>query len=189
MTLIVKRRAKDGSRVHDLPWYACPAYVGSGRMLLGVALAMASTMALLHPRLAGERFAWWLAGLGFMASVALVVSGLNAVNLPQPPVRQKPAPEPEPGKPAPEEGEASFARRVFPPEMRKAPDLEDLLVNHCRLITAEQLAGAKARQRDTGQSLGQVLMRMGLLTDADLKRVLTVYAGLHDPWREAPRDD
>lgn len=187
MTLIVKRRSAQRTRVDGLPWYACPAYVGSGRMLLGVALAMASTMALLHPRVAGERLFWWLAGLAFLASVALVVSGLNAIDVPQRAVKRAAVPEPEPGSPAPAEGDASSARRVFPPEMKKVPELEDLLVNHCRLITEQQLAAAKARQRDTGLALGQTLMRMGILTDEDLRRVLAVHAGLRDPWRDAPR--
>jgi hypothetical protein len=188
------RRETEQSKhlVDRLPVYIFPAFVGSGRMLLGMALAGVTTAILLHSRAAAEPTFWWLGMVAYMASVVLVVSGIYAVNVipPHESILLQPERElrpPAPGRPLVEEP------RPAPPAA-KAPEhrqslLTDLLVDQWRLITKEQLRQALVRQANSGRSLVHELARMGLLTDEDLERVLTVQAAAQDPWHDAPRHD
>jgi hypothetical protein len=66
--------------------------------------------------------------------------------------------------------------------------LGELLVRRYQLITKDQLDAARARQRESppGRTLGEVLVEMGLVTQAQLQEALD-YQGdqREDPWRDA----
>lgn len=65
--------------------------------------------------------------------------------------------------------------------------LGELLVYRYQLITKEQRAAALESQRgaERGRRLGDVLMRMGLITPSQLEEVLDYQLHQRDPWRGA----
>ena len=173
-----------------LPVYVFPAFVGSGRMLLGVALAGLTTAALVHTSASREPLLTWLAAFAYAACLWLVISGIYAVNVVPPrhqhpshlaeepvgpPPRRRPAAEPL-APPLPE---------IPPPSSR----LGDLLMEHWRLITPKQLDRARRQQQASGRSLVFVLAQSGLLTDENFERILEQQSAALDPWHDSPRHD
>lgn len=71
--------------------------------------------------------------------------------------------------------------RVRPPGA--LPLLGELLVHKHHLISERDLARALARQRETRQRLGRVLVEMNLVKWPDLVRVLEDQVSYGDPWR------
>jgi hypothetical protein len=189
-----KRDADQSHYLADrVPIYVFPAFVGSGRILLGMALAAVTTAILLRTRVAADPIFWWLGMLAYMASVVLVVSGIYAVNVvPSRPVpREKPRTEVElrpsgRSRPVAEEPTPSASPSATPEERQS--HLTVLLVERWGLITKEQLSRALVRQAGSGRSLVYELARMGLLTDEKLEHLLTLQAADQDPWHEAPRN-
>jgi hypothetical protein len=187
-----KRDADQSHYLADrVPIYVFPAFVGSGRILLGMALAAVTTAILLRTRAAADPIFWWLGMLAYMASVVLVVSGIFAVNVIPP--RALPQEESElelrpPGRSRPvgEEPTAPASPSATPEERQS--HLTVLLVERWGLITKQQLSRALVRQAGSGRSLVYELARMGLLTDEKLEHLLTLQAADQDPWHEASRD-
>ena len=138
-----------------------------GRLGLGVALAAAAANVILDPGTAGEKASWWVALLALGTSLVLVVSAISHLTYPE---RQ--------------EGLPPAMRQTQKPAESPAPRLGELLVDHCKLITAEELERALARQREVGGRLGEVLAEMDLLSEAELERVLKVQMGRRDIWRK-----
>jgi hypothetical protein len=136
-------------------------------------------MLLLHPKAAGEGLFWWVAGFAFVASVALVTSGIYAINTPprQPKPKYRPMARPR--------SAAAPLGRVTAPEGQDAPTLGELLVEHYQFIGADDLERALERQKATKKKLGETLVEMGLLSEEDLLRALNFQAELADPWRLA----
>lgn len=175
--------------VDRLPVYVFPAFVGSGRMLLGMALAGLTTAIIMKTRLIVEPMMWWLAGCAYLASALLIITGVYAVNYlppkstttahPQEPVVRPPglSPPVSSASPAP-------ATVTLP---RAQNHLDDLLVKRWKIITEEQLARAHTRQANSGRSLVHELSRMGLLTDERLEQILEVQTEANDPWYGASR--
>ncbi len=66
--------------------------------------------------------------------------------------------------------------------------LGELLVYRYQLITRDQRDEALARQKDAagGRRLGEVLVDMGLVTDAQVREALDYQRFQRDPWRGAP---
>ena len=58
-----------------------------------------------------------------------------------------------------------------------APELGDTLLR-LGILEPIQLAYARQKQAVTGESLNQILVRLGLVADSDLARVLAEYHGL-----------
>lgn len=185
-----KHDAEQSRYVADrLPIYVFPAFVGSGRILLGMVLSGITTAIMMRSKAGGDPMFWWLAGAAYVSSLVLVVSGIYAVNViperrkrlrhplppPPPPRRVKPLPE----APVGERPEASQ------PERRTR--IGDLLVEKWQVLSAEQLARALSEQEDSGRSLIYVLARMGLVTDEGLEKILEVQSAAADPWHDAPR--
>jgi hypothetical protein len=188
-----KRDADQSQYLADrLPIYVFPAFVGSGRMLLGMALAAVTTAILVRTGAAAETIFWWLGMFAYLASVVLVVSGIFAVNVIPPKAVHHEAPGAElelkpPGRSGPAAQEtARHAPLSATPEERQS-HLTVLLVERWGLITKEQLSRALIRQANSGRSLVDELARMGLLTDEKLEHVLALQAAEQDPWHEAPR--
>ena len=78
----LRRDSSDSAFVADrLPIYVFPAMVGSGRILLGMALAGITTAIMLDSRAIEEAIFWWLAATAYVSSLILVVSGIFAVNV------------------------------------------------------------------------------------------------------------
>jgi hypothetical protein len=148
-------------------------------MLLGVGLTMTTTMLLLHPMAAGEVLFWWVAGFAFVASVALVTSGIYAINTPAE------RGVPRYGAAAQRAAAGAPLGRVTSPQPQEAPKLGELLVEHYRLISAADLERALERQKATKRKLGETLVEMGLLSEEDLLKALNFQAELADPWRLA----
>ncbi len=71
--------------------------------------------------------------------------------------------------------------RVRPPGA--LPLLGELLVHKYHLISERDLARALARQQETRQRLGRVLVEMKLIKWPDLVRVLEDQVSYGDPWR------
>jgi len=179
--------------VDRLPVYVFPAFVGSGRILLGMGLAGVTTAVLLRTRAAAEPVFWWLGMIAYMASVVLVVSGIYAVNVVPPRHHTLPEPEPDirPSAPGPSPQPAAAGGAVAsgtPPPQHWHSRLADLLVDRWHLITPEQLRRALTHKANSGHSLVHELARMGLLTDADLERVLGIQAAAQDPWHDSSPD-
>ena len=174
-----------------LPIYVFPAFVGSGRILLGMALSGITTAVMLHSKAGGEPVFWWMAVAAYASSLVLVVSGIYATNVV--PEQRKRVPRPRP--PAPPR------RRVGPPPKEPAEEppvdsgperrtrIGDLLVEKWQLLSAEQLALALDEQEESGRSLIYVLAKTGLLTDDGLEKILDVQSAAADPWHDAPRRD
>ena len=176
-------------RADRLPIYVFPAFVGSGRILLGMALSGITTAVMLHSDTGGETVFWGLAVAAYASSLVLVVSGIYAVNVipeqrkrvrrplpPEPPPRRaKPLPK-EPGEETPVDSGPQRRTRIG-----------DLLVEKWQLLSAEQFARAEDEQEASGRSLVYVLARMGLLTDEWLEKILDVQSAEGDPWHDAPR--
>ncbi len=187
------RRGSDESRyaVDRLPIYVFPAFVGSGRILLGMALAGITTAILLHSRAAGDPVFWWLGLIAYMASVVLVVSGIYAVNVVPPHETAVVEPEPPPAPPGPSIPVIDVPAPAAPAAGalgHRMSHLADLLVNQWHLVSQEQLSRAAVRQANSGRSLVHELTRMGLLTDDDLERILAHPAGVEDPSQDTPRE-
>jgi len=172
-----------------LPVYVFPAFVGSGRILLGMALSGITTAVMLHSKAGGEPIFWWMAVAAYASSLVLVVSGIYAVNvIPEQRKRVRrplpPAPPPQRVKPLPKEPAAE-------PPVDSGPErrtrIGDLLVEKWQLLSAEQLARALDEQEASGRGLIYVLARMGLLTDEGLEKILGVQSAEADPWHDAPR--
>ncbi|MBN1458100.1 MAG: hypothetical protein JXA57_01095 [Armatimonadetes bacterium] len=182
-------------RADRLPVYVFPAFVGSGRMLLGMTLAGLMTAVIMHSSAAASVAFWWLAAVVYVSSVIMVATGIYAINTEPQPKEKEVLPPPPPRRPA--------ASRAFtPPELigpePAMPDVEltelgnrlgDLLVKEWRLLNERQLARAQSEQEQTGQSLVQVLGRLGMLSDEDLERILEVRSAALDPWHDSPRHD
>ena len=177
--------------VDRLPIYVFPAFVGSGRILLGMALSGITTAIMMHSKAGGDAMFWWLAVSAYASSLVLVVSGIYAVNVipeqrkrvrrplpPEPPRRRV---KPLPKAPVDEGPEAS--------EPARRTRIGDLLVDKWQLLSAEQFARALSEQEDSGHSLIYVLARMRLLTDEGLEKILEVQSAAADPWHDAPRRD
>lgn len=66
--------------------------------------------------------------------------------------------------------------------------LGELLVYRYQVITKDQRAEALARQQvaDRGRHLGEILMGMGLVTEAQLREALDYQVYERNPWRGAP---
>ena len=138
-----------------------------GRFGLGVALAAAAANVLIDPGTAGEGASWWVALLALGTSLVLVVSAISHLTYPER-----------------AEGLLPAMRQTQEPAERPAPRLGELLVDHCKLISEEDLERALARQREVGGRLGEVLAGMGLVGEDELERVLKVQMGMRDIWRE-----
>jgi hypothetical protein len=188
-----KRDAEQSRYLVDrLPIYVFPAFVGSGRMLLGMALAAVTTAVLLRTQAAADAIFWWLGMFAYMASVVLVVSGIFAVNVIPPKAVHHEAPGKEqelkpPGRSRAAAQEPAGQAPPAPAPEERQSHLTVLLVERWGLITKEQLSRALTRQADSGRSLVYELARMGLLTDAKLEHLLALQAADQDPWHEAPR--
>ena len=172
-----------------LPVYVFPAFVGSGRILLGMALSGITTAVMLHSKAGGEPIFWWMAVAAYASSLVLVVSGIYAVNvIPEQRKRVRrplpPAPPPQRVKPLPKEP-AEEPQVDSGPERRTR--IGDLLVEKWQLLSAEQLARALGEQEASGRALIYVLARKGLLTDEGLEKILDVQSAEADPWHDAPR--
>jgi len=184
---------RDGRRsrflVDRLPIYVFPAFIGSGRMLLGVALTAVTTAILMHTGAAGEPLYIWLAALAYASGLWLVISGIYAVNvvptrgrsgarLPEEPVHRLPSRQPFAGSlPSPP-----------PPELPlPSSRLGDLLVDQWRLLTPEQLDRALRQQQASERSLVSILAEGGILTDEQFERILEVQSASLDPWHDTPR--
>jgi hypothetical protein len=65
--------------------------------------------------------------------------------------------------------------------------LGELLVNRYQAITKDQCVEALARQReaDRGRRLGEILLDMGFVTEAQLQEALDYQLSESDPWRGA----
>jgi hypothetical protein len=65
--------------------------------------------------------------------------------------------------------------------------LGELLIHRYQLITREQRAQALARQQgnDRGRHLGEILVDMGLVTEAQLREALDHQFLERNPWRGA----
>ena len=172
-----------------LPVYVFPAFVGSGRILLGMVLSGITTAVMLHSKAGGEPIFWWMAVAAYASSLVLVVSGIYAVNvIPEQRRRVRrplpPAPPPQRVKPLPKEP-AEEPQVASGPERRTR--IGGLLVEKWQLLSAEQLARALDEQEASGRALIYVLARMGLLTDEGLEKILDVQSAAVDPWHAAPR--
>ncbi len=64
------------------------------------------------------------------------------------------------------------------------PLLGELLVHEWKLITEEQLETAIDWQQRHGGQLGQALVDLGIISSADLDRVVRRQLGLADPWHQ-----
>ncbi len=176
-----------------LPVHVFPALVGSGRVMLGMALAGVTTLVMLHSRASAEPVFWWLAGVAYLSSVILVVSGIFAINVAEtPPARDHRTPSRGPTA-QPVEAERP-TRSPSPPQtrlVRASPQerqgrLGDLLVEHWHLLTGEQLSQARLEQKRSGQSLLLVLARLGILGDEDLENILSLQLRARDAWHDTP---
>ncbi|MFB3882306.1 MAG: hypothetical protein ACE149_13650 [Armatimonadota bacterium] len=180
--------------VDRLPVYVFPAFIGSGRMLLGVGLAGVTTAVILRTHAAADPVFWGLGVLAYLAGLVLVVSGIYAVNVvpERRPLHLELEPEPLPhGPPPPRQplaGEQPLgmpAPAGEPPPQHWHSRLADLLVDRWHLVTPEQLRQALTHKSNSGRSLVHELARMGLLTDAELERVLGMQAAAQDPWHDS----
>lgn len=172
-----------------LPIYIFPAFVGSGRILLGMALSGITTAVMLHSRAGGEPIFWGMAAAAYASSLVLVVSGIYAVNVI--PAQRKRVRRPRPTLPPPRRAAPLPKEPGEAPPMDSGPDrrtrIGDLLVEKWQLLSAEQLARAVDEQEASGHSLTHVLVRMGLLTDEVMEKILDVQSAAADPWHDAPR--
>ena len=188
-----KSDAKESKFLADrIPVYVFPAFVGSGRILLAMALAGLTTALLLHNKAASEPLFWWLGALAYLASLVLVISGIYAINvIPPAPTHWLPAEPPERPPVLLRGGGEQTGSEEASPIVHHGPGsrLGDLLVNQWHLITPRQLERALAQQRNTGRPLSYVLARMGLLTDEALEQILGLQAAAQDPWHDTPRHD
>ncbi len=154
-------------------------------------LAGITTGILMHSNAIGEPIFRLLAGIAYLSSLILVVSGIYAVNV-IPPRRRGPSRPPAPAQPRtrpkqpPREPLEESEAGSEPPSQTR---LGDLLVQEWGLLTPQQLSRAAAEQQASGESLLHVLASLGLLTDEDLERVLEVKSAAMDPWHDAPRRD
>ncbi len=187
-----KSDAKESIFLADrVPVYVFPAFVGSGRILLAMALAGLTTALLLHNKAASEPLFWWLGALAYLASLVLVISGIYAINV-IPPAPPKWLPDEPPARPPVlHRGGEQTGSEGASAVVHHGPDsrLGDLLVNQWHLITPRQLERALAQQRNTDRPLSYVLARMGLLTDEALEQILGLQAAAQDPWHDTPRHD
>jgi hypothetical protein len=199
-----RRESRESSFPADrLPVHIFPALVGSGRILLGMALAGVTTAIMLESRAGGEPLFWWLAGVAYLSSLILVISGIYAVNVipprrelagryaptrpaPRPPRVVAQSPESAAGPPAPEAAPSAPGAAPSPPEEPRGR-LGDLLVDHWQVLTTEQLSQARDEQERTGHSLVYVLAQKGLLTDEALEDILSLQSAAQDPWHDSPR--
>ena len=130
------------------------------RLILGIALSAVSGGALGQGLLTGDR------SLLIVATLALLAGGLLALTAAL--------------------GAARVAERLplpvppFPPRGKKRPRLGEILIRK-RLINQSQLEQALARQRVTGQKLGEILVEMGVLKEFVLRHFLE---RPEDPWKE-----
>ena len=69
------------------------------------------------------------------------------------------------------------------PLKKRSPLLGELLVEKYNLVTRQDLERALAAQRGTTQRLGEILIELGLMTQAQLEIVLKDQRSWHDPWR------
>ena len=172
-----------------LPIYVFPAFVGSGRILLGMALSGMTTAIMLHSKAGGEPIFWWMAVAAYASSLVLVVSGIYAINV-SPEQRERvrrPAPTAPPRRrvePLPKETVGELPVDSGP---QRRTRIGDLLVEKWQLLSAEQLARAESEQEESGRSLIYVLARRGLLTDEGLESILDVQSAAADPWHDTPR--
>jgi len=172
-----------------LPIYVFPAFVGSGRIMLGMALSGITTAVMLHSRAGGELLFWGLAVAAYAASLVLVVSGIYAVNvIPEGRgrVRRPLAQEPRPRGVRPLPAEPVGDRPVDSRQPARTR-MGHLLVEKWQLLSDEQLARALEEQKSSGRSLVYVLARTGLLTDEALRSILDVQSAAADPWHDASR--
>ncbi len=188
-----KSDAKESKYLADkIPIYVFPAFVGSGRILLAMALAGITTALLLHSGAASDILFWWLGALAYLASLILVISGIYAINV-IPTVPPKRLPDERPNHPPAlrRDGIPATTSQATPAYVHHGHKsrLGDLLVNQWHLITPKQLERALAQQRNTGRPLSYVLARMGLLTDEALEHILGLQAAAQDPWHDAPLHD
>lgn len=172
-----------------LPIYVFPAFVGSGRILLGMALSGMTTAIMLHSKAGGEPIFWWMAIAAYTSSLVLVVSGIYAINvIPEQRERvRRPAPTAPPRRrvePLPKETVGELPVDLGP---QRRTRIGDLLVETWQLLSAEQLVRAESEQEESGRSLIYVLARRGLLTDERLESILDVQSAAADPWHDTPR--
>jgi len=174
-----------------LPIYIFPAFAGSGRILLGMALSGITTGIMMHSGVGGEPMFWWLAGVAYISSLILVVSGIYAVNvIPQQHKRPRhPLPSPPPRRPVKPLSEGPIDQARPTEEPQRMTRLGDLLVEEWGLMTPKQLSRAMIEQQNSGDSLVHVLVRMGLITDEGLEKILEMKSAALDPWHDAPRHD
>jgi hypothetical protein len=174
-----------------LPIYVFPAFVGSGRILLGMALSGITTAVMLHSKAGGEPIFWWMAIAAYASSLVLVVSGIYAVNVI--PEQRKRVRRPLPPEPPPPRVKPLPKEPVEAPPVDSGPErrtrIGDLLVEKWQLLSSEQLARAEGEQEESGRSLIYVLAKTGLLTDDGLEKILDVQSAAADPWHDAPRRD
>jgi hypothetical protein len=183
----LRRDSSDSEFVADrLPVYVFPAVVGSGRILLGMALAGITTAIMLDSRATEEAIFWWLATTAYVSSFVLVVSGIFAVNVvPGQPTRA-------PTDSAPERLRSQQRVRPASPPLRAAARqpasaqprdrLGDLLVRRWEVVTNAQLSQALLEHKESNRSLVFVLARRGLLTDELLTDILSARSQGQDAW-------
>ncbi len=183
----LRRGSSESEFVADrLPIYVFPAIVGSGRILLGMALAGITTAIMLDTRASAEAIFWWLAATAYVSSLILVVSGIFAVNVV--PVQPTTAPEdsaPPRAQSPPRVEPASPPLRAAAPQPASAQPrdrLGDLLVRRWELVTNAQLSQAMLEHKESNRSLVFVLARRGLLTDEVLTEILSAQSQGQDPW-------
>jgi hypothetical protein len=166
-------------------------------MLLGMALAGLMTAVIMHSRAAATPAFWWLAGLAYAASVVMVVTGIYAINMEPQARRRTPLPPPGPPPRGPSATRVFTSPRLVGPVLAKSEvelaelrqRIGDLLVEEWGLVSRQQLDRARAEQERTGQSLVEVLGRLGLLSDEDLERILELRSAALDPWHDTPRHE
>ena len=129
------------------------------RLILGIALSAVSGGALGQGLLTGDR------SLLIAAPLALLLGSLLAVTaaLSAPRAAER---LPLPVPPIPHHG-------------KKRPRLGEILIRK-QLINQSQLEQALARQRVTGQKLGEILVEMGFLKESVLRHFLE---RPEDPWK------
>jgi len=126
-----------------------------GRVVVGLGMAGTAGLAFGHAWTKEYAPMWWVGGISLCAGVLLVLSGLHArsdaIKL---------------------SAETALTTRTSPTGEPLVPLLGALLIYKYQLITHKQLADALAQQRKSKALLGQILLGMALITEAQLEAAL-----------------
>jgi len=138
-----------------------------GRLIIGLVLAAVSGLVLGGVWAAADELRWWAGGSSLLAGVLFTLSALYAPN------------------------ETPFvlptARPRGPQEPVAAPMLGEMLVSRT-MLSRDHLRKALEAQRGTRMRLGEILVRMGLITHGELERVIDEQGALRNGavlWRDA----